>query len=90
VPIKIRRVRDLYDAEVTTPHGNGVPWRSPHPMRVEAVIGALIECGCHQTDIGDAFTRLTPTAYLATNVYHQSQPENDKLGMVRGFTRMPS
>ena len=60
MPIKINRVGRLYEAEVSPPHGRGQPWRSPRPMEIDDLIAALLERGCHQTDIGDAFHEADP------------------------------
>ena len=53
--IVICRVDGLYEAEVTPPHGGGVPWKSSTPLRRDDMVAALRAWGCHQTDIGDAF-----------------------------------
>jgi hypothetical protein len=58
--IRIRRTAGLYEAEVTPPHGNGVAWSSPVPLRREELVKALLDRGCHQTDIGDAFYEADP------------------------------
>lgn len=58
--IEIRRVGHLYEASVRPPHGRSQPWDSPHPMRVDDLIDALLGRGCHQTDIGDAFFDADP------------------------------
>ena len=58
--IVIRRVDGLYEAEVTPPHGRGIPWKSPAPLGRDAMVEALRERGCHQTDIGDAFYEADP------------------------------
>lgn len=60
MPIVITRVEDLYEAEVTPPHGGGRYWRSPQPMGIDDLIAALLERGCHQTDIGDALFEADP------------------------------
>jgi hypothetical protein len=60
MPIQVRRVDAEYEAEVTPPHGNGRPWRSAYPMSADDLISALLERGCHQTDIGDAFHQADP------------------------------
>ena len=58
--ILIRRVGDLYEAEVIPPQGDVGPWRSPKAMTSDALIDALLSLGCHQTDIGDAFYEADP------------------------------
>ena len=58
--ILVRRVDGLYEAEVTPPHGGGVPWNSPAPLRREELVEALGARGCHPTDIGDAFYEADP------------------------------
>lgn len=58
--IRIARRGNLYTAEVTPPHGRGSHWESPEPMSVDALIDALQQIGCHQTDIGDAFYEADP------------------------------
>ena len=60
VAITIKKVGDRYSAEVTTPHGRGVPWRSAAPMERDALVAELVSLGCHQTDIGDAFYEADP------------------------------
>lgn len=49
-----------YSAQVTPPHGGGIPWTTTQPMSRDALIAALRERGCHQTDIGDAFYEADP------------------------------
>lgn len=60
VPIRVWMVDDRYMADVTPPHGDGTPWRSQAPMGVDALVNALRDLGCHQTDIGDAFYAADP------------------------------
>jgi hypothetical protein len=55
VAINIRQAGDLYVADVTPPHAQGVRWSSPHPMSRDELVAELLRVGCHQTDIGDAF-----------------------------------
>ena len=58
--IRIRRVGQLYEASVTPPHGNGMPWSSKVPLRRDDLVKVLLDRGCHQTDIGDAFYEADP------------------------------
>ena len=58
--IEIRRVGDLYAGSVRPPNGRGQGWDSPFPVPVDELIGALLEYGGHQTDIGDAFFEADP------------------------------
>jgi hypothetical protein len=59
--IKITRVEENnYAAYVTPPHGNGVEWVTPEPIPARELIDRLLERGCHQTDIGDAFYEADP------------------------------
>lgn len=60
MPIVIRKSGNLYAAEVTPPHGGGVPWTTDEPLDRESLIAALRVRGCHQTDIGDAFYEADP------------------------------
>ena len=60
VAILIRRVGDLYEAEVIPPQGDVGPCRSPKAMTSDALIDALLSLGCHQTAIGDAFYEADP------------------------------
>ena len=53
--IEISRVGDQYRAEVTPPHGGGSPWTTSAPLGAKELVRELTSCGCHQTDIGDAF-----------------------------------
>jgi len=58
--ILIRRVGELYEAEVTPPHGGGQAWRSDAPTGQDELVARLRERGCHPTDIGDAFYEADP------------------------------
>jgi hypothetical protein len=58
--IKIRRIGDLYEADVTPPHGSGVSWSTARPVLRDELVKTLLEHGCHQTDIGDAFYEADP------------------------------
>lgn len=58
--IVIRRLPTGYEADLSPPHGDGQPWRSPEPMEIEELISALLARGCHQTDIADAFDEADP------------------------------
>lgn len=60
MPINIRRVGVRYEAEVTPPHGNGMAWNSERSLTRDEMVQALLERGCHQTDIGDAFNAADP------------------------------
>jgi hypothetical protein len=57
--IAVRRIDDKYEAEVTPLHGEGA-WRSPHPMSHGGLIAALLEEGCHPTDVADAMFEADP------------------------------
>lgn len=59
MPIVVSSVEGLYHVEVTPPHGGGRPWRS-EPLELRALIDALVERGCHPTDIGDALFAVDP------------------------------
>ena len=59
MPIVVTTVEDLYEVEVTPPHGDGRPWRSK-PLELRALIDALLARGCHPTDIGDALFAADP------------------------------
>lgn len=61
--ILIARVGDLYEATVSPPHSD-VAWRSTTPMTADALVNALLDRGCHQTDIGDAFYAADPNWLL--------------------------
>jgi hypothetical protein len=58
--ILIRKFGDLYEAEVTPPHGGEQAWKTVVPLSVDELIAALKERGCRQTDIGDAFYAVDP------------------------------
>jgi len=60
VAIEIIRVGDLYEANVTPPHGGGIAWATTRAMTTNDLIAALRERGCHTTDIGDAFYEADP------------------------------
>ena len=53
MPITVQRIGDKYEAHVT-PSDHDEPWRSPHPMSHGGLIAALLEEGCHPTDVADA------------------------------------
>jgi hypothetical protein len=55
MPITISKIGDRYVAEVTPPHGGGIPWATDEPTSAQELVRALTDRGCHQTDIGDAF-----------------------------------
>lgn len=67
MPIEIRRVGGLYEAEVTPPHGSGHEWSTPKPMSANDLDKKLFELGCHQTDISDAFDAADPDWMKRTN-----------------------
>lgn len=52
--IRTRRDGDGYVAEVTTPHGGGVPWATSAPLGAEELARELTDRGCHLTDVADA------------------------------------
>jgi len=58
--IIIRKVGDLFEAEVTPPHGKGNHWQTAKPISAKKLVSELLEQGCHQTDIGDAFYSADP------------------------------
>jgi hypothetical protein len=58
--IRICKVDGGYLAEITPPHGRGVPWRLDEPRSKDKLIKILKARGCHQTDIGDAFYEADP------------------------------
>ncbi len=58
--IAIRRIGNLYEAEVSPPHSRSGSWATPRPMTVDALVRELERRGCHQTDIGDAFYAADP------------------------------
>jgi hypothetical protein len=60
VPIEITLGDDGYIAEVTPPHGGGDRWSTSYPMTADELVEALIQRGCHQTDIADALDAADP------------------------------
>ena len=48
-----------YEAVATPPHVK-TPWQTNAPSPARELIAALLELGCHQTDIGDAFYAANP------------------------------
>lgn len=54
--ITIEQRGNRYVADVTPPHGGGTPWSTDEPMEARDLVRALLARGCHQTDIGDAFS----------------------------------
>jgi len=60
VPILIQKLGERYKAQVTPPHGRGRLGATGEPMTLIALIEALQEIGCYQTDIGDAFYEADP------------------------------
>ncbi len=60
MPINIRQADEMYEADVSPPHAEGIPWSSPHPMSRDDLVAELRRIGCHQTDIGDAFFEADP------------------------------
>jgi hypothetical protein len=60
MPIEITRSGNLYEAEVSPPHGRARFWKSPGPTTVEQLAKQLRERGCHPTDIADALNEADP------------------------------
>jgi hypothetical protein len=60
MPIVVVKVGDLWEAEVTPPHGRGQTWRSSHPQTLNALMASLEGLGCHQTDIRDSLYLADP------------------------------
>lgn len=60
MPVVVVKIGDLYEAEVTPPHGRGRAWHSPGPQTLVALIASLEDLGCHETDIGDALYLADP------------------------------
>ena len=60
MPLRIKKSGQRYEAEVSSPHGSGEPWKTEQPLEVEELIAQLRRLGCHQTDIGDAFYEADP------------------------------
>ena len=59
MPILIRRLKDgRYSAQVSAPNG-GEPWNTAGMVQGQ-LVQALLELGCHQSDIGDAFEDADP------------------------------
>ena len=58
--IVIKKTTAGYEAIATPPHVSGSAWQSPQPMPIRELVAALRQCGCHQTDIGDAFYEANP------------------------------
>jgi hypothetical protein len=58
--IVVKQTSFGYEAIATPPHVSGAAWQSSHPMPVGELIAALLQRGCHQTDIGDAFYAANP------------------------------
>jgi hypothetical protein len=48
-----------YVAAVTPPHGTS-RWESGAPTTGRELVDALLNLGCHQTDIADAFYEIDP------------------------------
>jgi len=60
MPIVIKKSGLAYEAVATPPHTTGPAWRSSQPMPARELIAALLERGCHQTDVGDALYAANP------------------------------
>lgn len=58
--IVIKQTGPDYEALATPPHTAGPAWHTPHPMPARELIAALLERGCHQTDVGDALHAANP------------------------------
>jgi hypothetical protein len=59
MPIVIHLIGERYTAEVTPPHGRQV-WSTSEPMTQDDLIREMYKLGCHQTDMGDAFSEADP------------------------------
>ena len=55
-----RTSENAYLANVTPPHGRGREWAIDTPVSARELVALLIDRGCHQTDIGDAFFDADP------------------------------
>lgn len=59
--IRVTRVKDLFTASVTPPHGRLGDWITSEPLEASALIRKLRdEVGCHTTDITDALYEADP------------------------------
>ena len=58
--IEIKRVGELFVAQVTPPHGKGKRWETIAPMQLDELVRELLSLGCHQQDIGDALYAIDP------------------------------
>jgi hypothetical protein len=52
--IVIKKSGSACEAVATPPHITGPAWQSSQPMPARELMAALLERGCHQTDVGDA------------------------------------
>ena len=58
--IVIKQSGSGYEAVASPPHTTGPAWHSSQPMSARELIAALLERGCHQTDVGDALFAANP------------------------------
>lgn len=79
--IVIRRVGNKYVASVRPPHAN-LMWDSVEPLDIDDLVTLLLEVGCHQTDIGDAFDAADPE-WLQRGRQHSQDEETPESGTVR-------
>ena len=59
--IEVRIKGGGYVATVSPNPLGGAAWESGKPMSGRALSDLLVELGCHQTDVGDAFYQADPS-----------------------------
>jgi hypothetical protein len=59
VALLIKRTDFGYEATVTPPHAVAA-WETNGPITARDLLAALLQRGCHQTDVGDAFYAADP------------------------------
>jgi hypothetical protein len=55
----IQKVNDRYSAEVSCEYYK-IHWKSGEPLTAKDLVDKLLEIGCHQQDIADAFSEISP------------------------------
>lgn len=59
MPLIIKKVEHGYIAEAAYNQAN-IFWKTEAPMAAKKLVRKLLDIGCHQTDIGDAFKSANP------------------------------
>src|SRR5215831_9329455 len=73
---------NLYTAEVTLPHADGGPWRTPYPMGIAELFSTLKSLGCDIKEIDAAYF----TGFLEwSNQHYRKWAEEASPGLIEAL-----